>query len=87
MTERLNTLEAKVRTCLCSSVWQTFPRVAGEKEAELAALDEASVLPSTARNRLCCADVHTGIARLALPMQPQLCLPSSLQPPSSAPPK
>jgi len=47
MTERLNTLEAKVRTCLYSSVWQKFPRVAGEKDVRLAALERSSVCPST----------------------------------------
>lgn len=46
MTERLNTLEAKVRTCLYSPVWQKFPRVAAEKEVELAALGRSGACPS-----------------------------------------
>lgn len=30
MTERLNTLEAKVRSCLYCPVWPKFPGAAGE---------------------------------------------------------
>lgn len=52
MTERLNTLEAKVRSCLCSSAWQKFPVVAGEKDVELAIPGRSGVCPSV-RSKEC----------------------------------
>lgn len=96
MTERLNTLEAKVRTCLYSSVWQKFPRVAAEKDVELAALERSGVCPSIPSEEHAVVVVllqkqgsHGRCSPLAqllpLPMQLHLCLPSSLQLLSSAP--
>lgn len=93
MTERLNTLEAKVRTCLYSPVWQKFPRVAAEKDVELAALGRClSFCPQRgahwgggpAPGNESSAAVHMGIAHLWHPlrlhsaMQLHLCLPSSM---------
>lgn len=46
MTERLNTLEAKVRSCLYSPVGPKFPRVSGETHVELAGLERSAASSS-----------------------------------------
>lgn len=82
MTERLNTLEAKVRTCLYSSIWQKFPRVAGEKDVELAALERSGVCPSVHSEEHAVAVVLPQEPRAAL-LRTWALLTSSLAPSTS----
>lgn len=66
MTERLNTLEAKVRTCLCSSAWQKFPTVTCEKDTNLAVPGRSDVCPSV------CSEEHGVVLVLPQEMRPAL---------------